>query len=66
VDTRMFLRGVIPGSGTTNREHHDGYIMVGDAQDLHHLVKVFCYNGKLIYTRPLAALTIHARMVELI
>jgi len=29
-------------------------------------VKVFCYNGKLIYSKPLAALTIRARMVELI
>ena len=29
-------------------------------------VKVFMYNGKLIYSKPLAALTIRARMVELI
>jgi len=29
-------------------------------------VKVFNYNGKLIYSKPLAALKVRARMVELI
>ena len=29
-------------------------------------VKVFNYNGKVIYSRPLAALNVRARMVELI
>jgi len=29
-------------------------------------IKVFCYNGKPIYSRPLPALNVRARMVELI
>ena len=38
------LRALFSERGATNRKHHDGYIMVADAEDLHHLNRIETYR----------------------